>query len=55
MLPETFLLVIGIDALTIGITEGAVPWRLVGVFAAIAILLVFLVHLAGKKIDGQGK
>ena len=52
MLPETVLLVIGIDALTIGITEGAIPWRLVGVFVVVASLLVFLAHMAGRKIDG---
>jgi uncharacterized membrane protein YdjX (TVP38/TMEM64 family) len=55
MLPETILMVVGADALTIGIAEGAIPWRLVGVFTVIAILLVFLAHMARKKLDKGGK
>ncbi len=55
MLPEAILLVVGADALTMGIAEGAIPWRLVGVFTVIAILLVFLARMAGKKIDERGK
>ncbi len=55
MLPETILLVVGADALTTGIAEGAIPWLLVGVFTVIAILLVFLARMAKKKIDGMEK
>ena len=55
MLPETILLVVGADAFTIGIAEGEIPWRLVGVFIVISILIVFLVRMAGKKLDEREK
>jgi len=51
MLPKTTLLVVGADAFTIGIAEGEIPWRLVGILAIILIVLVFLVRQARKTLD----
>lgn len=46
MLPGTVLYVVGADALTRGISEGRVPWVLVGVIAAVIAILSLLVWRA---------
>ena len=51
ILPKTTLLVVGADAFTVGIAEGEIPWRLVGILAIILIVLVFLVRHARKTLD----
>jgi len=53
MLPGTVLYVVGADALTKGITQGSIPWPLVGVLAGVALLLVFLTRFARKKLSSK--
>ena len=51
MLPGTILFVVGADALTRGVTEGEVPWALVGVLVGVIILLTILVRQARRKLQ----
>ncbi len=51
MLPGTILYVVGADAVTRGLAEGRVPWPLVGVVAAVAVLLAFIVRRARRALS----
>lgn len=50
MLPGTVLYVVGADALTMGIAEGKIPWGLIGVLAATAVLIAVIVRIARKHL-----
>lgn len=51
MLPGTVLYVVGADAVTKGLAEGRVPWPLVGVIGAVAVLLFFVVRRARRALQ----
>ncbi|HOD36362.1 MAG TPA: TVP38/TMEM64 family protein [Syntrophales bacterium] len=51
MLPGTVLYVVGADALTKGVMQGSIPWPLIFVLVAVALLLVFLTMFARKKLS----
>jgi len=51
MLPGTVLYVVGADAVTKGLAEGRVPWPLVGVVGAVAVLLFFVVRRARRALQ----
>jgi uncharacterized membrane protein YdjX (TVP38/TMEM64 family) len=53
MLPGTVLYVVGADAITKGVTQGKVPWPLVGGVAIAAIVLTVLVRAARRKLSSQ--
>lgn len=48
MLPGTVLYVVGADAFTRGLSEGRVPWALVGALVAALVILVLLVRYARR-------
>lgn len=50
MLPATILFVVGADAFTEGLTEGRVPWALVGVLVVAGLVLAFLIRTARRKL-----
>lgn len=51
MLPGTVLYVVGTDALVKGISEGEVPWMLIGVLIAAAVIVFFLVRFARSRLE----
>ncbi len=51
MLPGTILYVVGADAVTRGLAEGRVPWPLVGVVAATAVILTLIVRRARRALN----
>jgi uncharacterized membrane protein YdjX (TVP38/TMEM64 family) len=51
MLPGTVLYVVGADAVTRGLAEGRVPWPLVGVVGAVAVILFFIVRRARRALQ----
>jgi pyruvate/2-oxoglutarate dehydrogenase complex dihydrolipoamide dehydrogenase (E3) component/uncharacterized membrane protein YdjX (TVP38/TMEM64 family) len=51
MLPGTALYVVGADAFTRGLAQGRVPWGLIGALAAVALILIFLVRSARRKLQ----
>jgi uncharacterized membrane protein YdjX (TVP38/TMEM64 family) len=53
MLPGTILYVVGADAIAKGIAQGRVPWALVGILVAAAIVLAFLVRFARRKLQAK--
>ncbi len=53
MIPGTVLYVVGADALTKGVMQGAIPWPLIVVLAAAALLIFFLTRFARKKLSGK--
>ncbi len=53
MLPVTILLVVGADAFTKGVTQGQVPWLLIGTFAATALILTLLVRHARRTLKAK--
>jgi uncharacterized membrane protein YdjX (TVP38/TMEM64 family) len=58
MLPGTVLYVVATDAAASAISEGRVPWTLIGIFAFTAVLITILVRQARKKLkakEGQKK
>lgn len=50
MLPGTVLYVVGADAFMKGLTRGGVPWVLVAAVGGAAVVLVFLVRHARRKL-----
>ena len=50
MLPGTILYVVGFDALFTGLKEGRIPWALLAVVAAMALLLFFIVKKARQRL-----
>ncbi len=55
MIPGTILYVVGADALIAGFTEGKVPWPLIGVLAAVAVIAAFLIHYARRILSEKDK
>jgi len=53
MLPATILFVVGADAFTEGLTQGRVPWALVGVLVAVGLVLTFLIRYARRKLKDR--
>lgn len=53
MLPGTVLYVVGADAITKGVSQGKVPWPLVGGAAVAAIILTLLVRTARRKLSTE--
>ncbi len=53
MLPGTVLYVVGVDAVIQAIVHKKVPWPLLGVIAAVAVLLAALVRVARRKIKEE--
>lgn len=50
MLPGTIIYVVGADAFTRGLTQGQVPWGLVGTLAVLGLILTFLVRQARRTL-----
>jgi uncharacterized membrane protein YdjX (TVP38/TMEM64 family) len=50
MLPGTVLYVVGVDAVVSGLSRGEIPWPLIAVAAAAAVILIFLVKIAGRRL-----
>lgn len=50
MLPGTIIFVVGADAFTQGLTQGEVPWALVGVFVGVGVILTLLVRQARRTL-----
>jgi uncharacterized membrane protein YdjX (TVP38/TMEM64 family) len=53
MLPGTVLYVVGADAVTSAISEGKIPWTLIGILAFTAFLITILVRQARKKLKTE--
>jgi uncharacterized membrane protein YdjX (TVP38/TMEM64 family) len=50
MLPGTVLYVVGVDAVLSGLSRGEIPWPLIAVAAAAAVILIFLVNIARRRL-----
>ncbi|MFQ5990487.1 MAG: TVP38/TMEM64 family protein [Candidatus Methylomirabilales bacterium] len=50
MLPGTIIYVVGADAFTQGLTQGQVPWVLLGTLGVIGLILTFLVRQARRTL-----
>jgi uncharacterized membrane protein YdjX (TVP38/TMEM64 family) len=50
MLPGTVLYVVGVDAVLSGLSRGELPWPLIAVAAAAAVILIFLVRIARRRL-----
>jgi uncharacterized membrane protein YdjX (TVP38/TMEM64 family) len=55
MLPGTVLYVVGADAVASAVSEGRVPWTLIGILAFTAVLITILVRQARKKLKTEGE
>jgi uncharacterized membrane protein YdjX (TVP38/TMEM64 family) len=53
MLPGTALYVFGADAITQGIAQGKILWRLIGGTAAAGVVLAILVRYAARKLKAK--
>ena len=54
MLPGTILYVVGTDAISKGISQGQIPWTLIGIAVGTAFVLALLVRHARRKLkSGQ--
>ena len=53
MLPGTVLYVVGADAVASAISEGIIPWTLIGILAFTAVLITILVRQARKKLKAE--
>jgi uncharacterized membrane protein YdjX (TVP38/TMEM64 family) len=50
MLPGTVLYIVGVDAVLSGLSRGEIPWPLIAVAAAAAVILIFLVKIARRRL-----
>lgn len=50
MLPGTIIYVVGADAFTQGLTQGQVPWGLLGILGAVGVILTVLVRQARRTL-----
>ncbi len=50
MLPATIIFVVGADAFTQGLTQGQVPWVLLGTLGVVGLILTFLVRQARRTL-----
>jgi uncharacterized membrane protein YdjX (TVP38/TMEM64 family) len=58
MLPGTVLYVVGADTLTSAVSEGRIPWPLIGILAGVLVLMIFLTGFARKRLrsgENRGK
>ena len=55
MLPGTIIVVVGTDALTQGLTQGSVPWELIGVLAIMIFILGLLTLYARRQMKRKRK
>ena len=55
MLPGTVLFVVGADAVTKAISQGQVPWPLVGTLAIVAVFLAIVVRFARLRLQSKEK
>jgi uncharacterized membrane protein YdjX (TVP38/TMEM64 family) len=53
MLPGTVLYVVGADAVASAVSEGKIPWTLIGILAFTAVLITVLVRQARKKLKTE--
>jgi uncharacterized membrane protein YdjX (TVP38/TMEM64 family) len=53
MLPGTVLYVVGADAVASAISEGKVPWTLIGILVITAGFITVLVRQARKKLKAE--
>jgi uncharacterized membrane protein YdjX (TVP38/TMEM64 family) len=53
MIPGTILYVVGSDALAQGLTQGRIPWTLIGAFVVILVVLTFIVRFAKNKLKSD--
>lgn len=49
-LPGTVLYVVGVDAVLSALSLGKIPWPLIAVAAAAAVILIFLVNMARRRL-----
>jgi uncharacterized membrane protein YdjX (TVP38/TMEM64 family) len=50
MLPGTVLYVVGVDAVLSALSLGKIPWPLIAVVAAAAVIMIFLVKIAHRRL-----
>jgi uncharacterized membrane protein YdjX (TVP38/TMEM64 family) len=55
MIPGTIIVVVGADAITQGITEGRIPWGLVGVVVIAALILTLIGWYAQRQVQKKRK
>jgi uncharacterized membrane protein YdjX (TVP38/TMEM64 family) len=55
MLPGTIIIVVGTDALTQGLTQGRVPWELIGVLAIMIFILGLITLYARQQMKRKRK
>ena len=55
MLPGTALYVIGADVVTKGISQGRIPWVLIGAVVVAFIIMALLIRLARRKLKDKEK
>jgi len=55
MIPGTIIVVVGADAITQGITEGSIPWALVGVVVISALILSLIGWYAQRQVQKKRK
>jgi uncharacterized membrane protein YdjX (TVP38/TMEM64 family) len=55
MLPGTIIVVVGTDAITQGLTQGRVPWLLVGVLAVTALIIVLITWYGRRQLQEKRK
>jgi membrane protein implicated in regulation of membrane protease activity len=53
MLPGTVLYVVGADALTRGLSQGRLPWGLIGAVAVAGVVLALLVRYARRTLQAK--
>jgi uncharacterized membrane protein YdjX (TVP38/TMEM64 family) len=53
MLPGTVLYVVGSDAVAKAVSEGTIPWSLIGVFAVTVVIIILLVKHARRKLHAK--
>jgi uncharacterized membrane protein YdjX (TVP38/TMEM64 family) len=55
MLPGTIIVVVGTDALTQGLTQGRVPWELLGVLFVTIFALALIVWYSRRRLNEKRK
>lgn len=55
MLPGTIIVVVGTDALTQGLSQGRVPWELIGVLIITTLILGLMVWYARRQVQQKRK
>ncbi len=55
MLPGTIIVVVGTDALTQGLTQGRIPWELIGVLISTIIALGLIVWYSRRRLNEKRK